>query len=93
MTIDGDKVYLSVGEFMRLARRKNRLTVKQASKKSGVNYGTIYKIEADESVSRLDSFYKLCKAYSVKLDNVCKIGFDKIPVDINGCEELKKKRG
>lgn len=89
MKIKGEKVYLSLGEILKLGRIKKGYTVSQVADILGVIVNTVYSTESDKHIPKIGVIYQMCKMYDLNLDLVCKIAFDNIPLDANEIYDIQ----
>ncbi|NKI27889.1 helix-turn-helix transcriptional regulator [Arenibacter sp. 6A1] len=69
------KVFEQLGENIKLARKRRKLTTEQVSERAGINRTTLYRIEKGASAVAIGSYFNVLRVLNLEDD------FKKLAVD------------
>lgn len=69
------KIFEQLGENIKLARKRRKLTTEQVSERAGINRTTLYRIEKGDSTVAIGSFFNVLRVLNLEQD------FKKLAVD------------
>ncbi len=86
------RILSQIGENIKLARKRRKLTTTEVSERAGIHRSTLYKIEnGDESVA-LGAYFNVLKVYGLEKDFLLLAANDELGRKLTEIELLKPKR-
>lgn len=69
------KIFEQLGENIKLARKRRKLTTEQVSERAGINRSTLYRIEKGDPAVAIGSYFNVFRVMNLQ-DGFLKLGTD-----------------
>ena len=69
------KIFENIGENIKLARKRRKLTTEQVSERAGINRTTLYRIEKGDPAVAIGSYFNVFRVLNLE-DDFKKLGID-----------------